>query len=367
MSYILDALKKSEEDRQRGEVPNLRTVQATPALKSEKRALWPYLLFLALLLNAGLLFWWLRPWSSEKQADIAPSGVERQMAQNVAKSEGDQAHSESSASIPSPDSPKGSQSRMSGNKTASPAEMQTAAVHPLVDGATTSPKEKTEISKLTEKNKSIEKTENQISPRKAVVPPQAVSKEEPVAQPSSRPKNRDENVRIAEPVTRVASTPQEPSTASSAGRSEADKRGAGKSLSPDSAKNSPARSDDSSSPAYPKELLQAILNSPAMTAPQRPPSPPTAKLSPEPLPAETAKKSSVPTLADLPLDVQLQIPKMSFSVFVYSKKPADRMVIIDGRTTREGQEVSAGLKLEEITQDGAIFSYKGRRFLQKVF
>ncbi len=58
---------------------------------------------------------------------------------------------------------------------------------------------------------------------------------------------------------------------------------------------------------------------------------------------------------------------MTFSVLIYSEKPAERMVNINGRTTREGQEVSDGLKLEEITPDGAIFSFKGYRFQKGVF
>lgn len=61
MSYILEALKKLEQKRRREEGPRLLTDQhsITPPMK---RPLWPYLLFCALILNAGLLFLWLSPW-----------------------------------------------------------------------------------------------------------------------------------------------------------------------------------------------------------------------------------------------------------------------------------------------------------------
>ena len=59
MSYILDALKKSEKERQRGVLPDMLTVQDIVAEKPAKHLHWVYLLAAALLLNAGALVWWL--------------------------------------------------------------------------------------------------------------------------------------------------------------------------------------------------------------------------------------------------------------------------------------------------------------------
>lgn len=61
------------------------------------------------------------------------------------------------------------------------------------------------------------------------------------------------------------------------------------------------------------------------------------------------------------------IPKVSLSFLVYSEKPADRRVTINGKVLREGDEVSEGLKLESITHEGAVLSYKGFRFHKGVF
>jgi general secretion pathway protein B len=73
MSYILDALKKSEKEHQHGSVPDHLTVQDLMVQEPKKRTLWPYLLLLALLLNAVILVWWLSPWQSKKTKIVAQS------------------------------------------------------------------------------------------------------------------------------------------------------------------------------------------------------------------------------------------------------------------------------------------------------
>ena len=49
MSYILDALKKSEKERRRGTLPDMLTVQDIVAEKPKKRFVWASLLVAALL------------------------------------------------------------------------------------------------------------------------------------------------------------------------------------------------------------------------------------------------------------------------------------------------------------------------------
>jgi len=52
MSYILDALKKSEQERGHGNVPGVQTVHSSSLnYRSDKKALWPYLLIAAIILN----------------------------------------------------------------------------------------------------------------------------------------------------------------------------------------------------------------------------------------------------------------------------------------------------------------------------
>ena len=52
MSYILDALKKSEQQRGQGAIPDVQTVHSSSLnYRDEKKTYWPYLLITAVLLN----------------------------------------------------------------------------------------------------------------------------------------------------------------------------------------------------------------------------------------------------------------------------------------------------------------------------
>lgn len=94
-----------------------------------------------------------------------------------------------------------------------------------------------------------------------------------------------------------------------------------------------------------------------------------AKTAPEeatPAPEESVdtgrREQKVMTMAELPVPMRDQIPKMSIYLHVYSPKPADRLVGIDDRVLREGDYPAPDLRLEQITPDGMILSYKGYRF-----
>ena len=67
MSYILEALKKSDQQRQRGATPTLPT--APVAVPAPKQPVFLYYgLLAAVLLAAGILIGWLRPWQAEQPA-----------------------------------------------------------------------------------------------------------------------------------------------------------------------------------------------------------------------------------------------------------------------------------------------------------
>jgi general secretion pathway protein B len=59
VSYILDALRKLEQNRLHEESLTFLAFQGQTPSKSKRRRLWPYLLFAALVLNAGVIFWWI--------------------------------------------------------------------------------------------------------------------------------------------------------------------------------------------------------------------------------------------------------------------------------------------------------------------
>jgi len=65
MSYILEALKKSDQQRQRGATPTLQVAQVTVA--APKRPMFIYYALLAtVLLVTGIMIGWLRPWQTEQ-------------------------------------------------------------------------------------------------------------------------------------------------------------------------------------------------------------------------------------------------------------------------------------------------------------
>lgn len=79
-------------------------------------------------------------------------------------------------------------------------------------------------------------------------------------------------------------------------------------------------------------------------------------IAPNPLPAK-ASKPAVVELWELPDSVQKNIPAMTFSFHVYSENPSRRTIIINKRRVKEGETISEGLVLEEITQQGLILDW----------
>ncbi|MBS1197738.1 MAG: hypothetical protein H6R18_1523 [Proteobacteria bacterium] len=59
---------------------------------------------------------------------------------------------------------------------------------------------------------------------------------------------------------------------------------------------------------------------------------------------------------------QPELPNVSITVHAYSANPRERIAGINRRLLHEGDEVAPGLKLEQITEDGVILSFRGRRF-----
>lgn len=71
----------------------------------------------------------------------------------------------------------------------------------------------------------------------------------------------------------------------------------------------------------------------------------------------------LPALQELAPAVQEAVGRITLDVLVYSERAPERMVFISGRKYVEGQQVDGKLVLEAITQEGAILSYQGQRFI----
>jgi general secretion pathway protein B len=269
MSYILDALKKSERERQRGAVPDLMTTQDVMAQAPKKRSFWPYLLVGALILNAGLLAWWLA-WHSKKPPVAAQPIAARQQAAKAP----DQANRSADAGLSVTAPP--SETAKRGEPAGSSAEEKKTVYRPEIPAAkidvpavdVTRPSQQKQVNAGTQKNK-----ENKPAPAREVNSPERVS-------------------------------------------------------------------------SVPQQQTPAVKSSDTESVP--------AALSPV--------KNKLYGLGELPVSIRQSLPDFTISTHLYSSDASSRLVRINGQMLREGQFLSAGVKLEEITSDGMIFSYQGYRF-----
>lgn len=83
---------------------------------------------------------------------------------------------------------------------------------------------------------------------------------------------------------------------------------------------------------------------------------------PAPATAEPPKPGRVLTMAELPADVQRDVPKLAISGGVYSENAAQRMLIVSGQVMAEGAELAPGLVLERIQAKSAVLKFRGYRF-----
>jgi len=74
MSYILDALKKSEQQRGNGKIPDVQTVHSSSLnYRDEKKPYWPYFLIAAILLNLIAILYFI--FNKESDSDTITSQV----------------------------------------------------------------------------------------------------------------------------------------------------------------------------------------------------------------------------------------------------------------------------------------------------
>ncbi len=83
---------------------------------------------------------------------------------------------------------------------------------------------------------------------------------------------------------------------------------------------------------------------------------------PAPAPIPAPSEDAPAGLRDLPEPIQRQIPPIALGGYIYSKDPADRLLLIDKVLRHEGEEVAPGLVLEKLQPKAAIFSFKGYRY-----
>ena len=63
------------------------------------------------------------------------------------------------------------------------------------------------------------------------------------------------------------------------------------------------------------------------------------------------------------VEAQTGLPPLSVDLHIFADDPAKRAVFINGRRYTQGATIAEGPMVEQITHEGAVLSYRGRRFL----
>ena len=99
-------------------------------------------------------------------------------------------------------------------------------------------------------------------------------------------------------------------------------------------------------PVAPKPVPAAAKAAPVAAAPNEAPAP----------------EDTLPTLRELPQALQQGLPQLTFGGYMYSKNPADRLLLIDKVLRHEGEEIAPGLVLEKLLPKAAVMNYRGTRY-----
>lgn len=108
---------------------------------------------------------------------------------------------------------------------------------------------------------------------------------------------------------------------------------------------------------------------PGSTAPIARAPAPAAAVGAVPAAAPRVPAASLPNAAKaaapgpMPEEVRRELPALGISGSVYSDRPADRMLIVNGQVLRERDELAPGFMLERIQPKSAIVLHKGQRYV----
>lgn len=323
MSYILDALKKSDKERQKEKVPDLNTVHFESPAK-ETKTVWPYYLGVILLVNVVILAIFIgRDEPLEKPGERAQNARQDQLPvvqeeQTVSRSQSE--HEASPAMV---------------EKTAAlvaPVEQDVVA-NQQEDFPEPSQNHAADVTTL-QGNITVAETGNtapaEMEEAADLKDPEPVLEEEAV-----------ESAIISEDVTEeITSEPDDVIATMDALIAK--------------------EAEELEREGFMEEQPEA----PVVSKPRQKVDAPAASA-----PVETEKRAGKPPLhfRQLPVSIRKDLPEIHIDAHVYFKNPASRLASINGKMTREGYLLAPGLKVEEITTDGVVFSFRNYIFHVPVF
>jgi general secretion pathway protein B len=72
--------------------------------------------------------------------------------------------------------------------------------------------------------------------------------------------------------------------------------------------------------------------------------------------------AGLPSYEKAKQDAGGRIPELRLDMHVFSPKPQERFVFLNMRKLKEGESLPDGVRVETITNDGAVLSYQGSKF-----
>lgn len=78
--------------------------------------------------------------------------------------------------------------------------------------------------------------------------------------------------------------------------------------------------------------------------------------------APAASAGRILAVAELPADVQRELPKLAISGGVHSENASQRLLIVGGQVVNEGAELAPGVVLEQIRIRNAVLRFRGFRY-----
>jgi general secretion pathway protein B len=388
MSYILEALKKSQSDRELGQVPRIEGFGIDVPMEPPRSHLWAYLGLLSALPLLGLFGFLLLRGFDAPNADAGRAGT---LALSPPVSEDLQGRPLPPPARPVPPAP------------AQMALAETRAPRAGFSDPSATPTTLPELmlppprAAAPQSAPTVAGSGNSPAAAEAIVTASApdVTAASPTAAPL--PLTDPEHLSI-EPEVLVVPAPAAPGEPLPRGAEELRRALLGDSGRDDRARISASVDGNSALPAPPppdaplpserapseqtpvpedllaeieafKELVRERQPERAKRAAAGPaPLPEPPGLVPRDLPRAAAAGAAATAAQSLPprpsLALRNQLPPFSMNVHVYNADPDRRFVYINGRKLSEQQQSPEGIRLEQVVADGAVLSYNGERFFQ---
>ena len=365
MSYILEALKKSQQERELGDVPRLQAVTFDDGPAHAPTHRWVYAaLLLAVAAVALALFAVLRAAPEDSESGTVALLPAERSGPDLPP-----------VLVPAPSADVGLDAvvRQAGAGDGAPG-----SVKPPVQASAPSALQSPAESRSRPQQRQGAIAPNTSAPEliAAAAPTQALP-QRPTQRPTQPPALAAPETVSVQPEVLVVPAPPKPGQPLPRGADELRRAVLGPGSSPSVDTTGPLPSPPAPAETnYPRQQVPEHVPVPAdliadieAFKKQVGSGPPAARPAPQPvLPPPPRAMPAADTDIALPpppsVALRGKLPDFRMSVHIYDAEPARRFVYINGRKLRENDKSREGLKLERIVADGAVLSYRGESFFQ---